>query len=110
MQQGCCIYFANLHIKSLPLSEKEVIKILQTLDNDNLIIAKPKSPHKDFSIFWEITLNSNCLEYFHNKKINKISNRRDWIKTYVPITISTFSLIVSIISLLISLYNLSHGM
>lgn len=97
-------------IKSLPLSEKEVIKILQTLDSDNLIIAKPKSPHKDFSIYWEITLNSNCLEYFNIKKMNKVSNRRDWIRTYVPIAISIFSLIVSIISLLISLYTLSHGM
>lgn len=97
-------------IHGLQLAEDEIVKILITLDTEGLIIAKPRSPHKDFSLYWEITLNKECLKYFEYKKKDIIVNRRDWVKTYIPITISFFALIISIISLLISLYRLSHGM
>lgn len=73
-------------ISVLQISEKEIIKILNTLHEDGLIIAKPRSPHKDFSLYWEITVRTKCLEYFNNKKHAKTINRRDWIRTYVPIT------------------------
>ena len=73
------------------------ISILQIL-----IIAKPRSPHKDFSLYWEITIKTECLEYFNNKKRAKTTNRRDWIRTYVPITLSFSSIIISIIALIIA--------
>lgn len=85
----------------LQIPEKEIIKILNTLHEDGLIIAKPKSPHKDFSLYWEITIRTECLEYFNNKKRAKTTNRRDWIRTYVPITLSIASIIISIIALII---------
>lgn len=97
-------------IHGLQLTEDEIVKILMTLNAEGLIIAEPRSPHKDFSLYWEIALNKECLKYFEFKKKNRIANRRDWIKTYIPITISFSALIISIISLLVSLYRLSHGM
>ncbi len=89
-------------ISVLQISEKEIIKILNTLHEDGLIIAKPRSPHKDFSLYWEITIKTECLEYFDNKKRAKTTNRRDWIKTYI----SVFALIISIMSMIISLLSL----
>lgn len=86
----------------LQIPEKEIIKILNTLHEDGLIIAKPRSPHKDFSLYWEITVRTECLEYFNNKKRAKTTNRRDWIKTYI----SVFALIISIMSMIISLLSL----
>ena len=94
----------------LQIPEKEIIKILNTLHEDGLIIAKPRSPHKDFSSYWKITVKSECLEYFNNKKQVKIANKRDWIKTYIPIIISSLSLIISIAALVISIIKLSKGM
>ena len=94
----------------LQIPEKEISKILNTLHEDGLIIAKPRSPHKDFSSYWEITVKSECLEYFNNKKQVKIANKRDWIKTYIPIIISSLSLIISIAALVISIIKLSKGM
>lgn len=89
-------------ISVLQIPEKEIIKILSTLHEDGLIVAKPRSPHKDFSLYWEITVRTECLEYFNNKKRAKTTNRRDWIRTYV----SVFALIISIMSMIISLLSL----
>lgn len=86
----------------LQIPEKEIIKILNTLHEDGLIIAKPRSSHKDFSLYWEITVRTECLEYFNNKKRAKTTNRRNWIRTYI----SVFALIISIMSMIISLLSL----
>ena len=94
----------------LQISEKEIIKILNTLHEDGMIIAKPRSPHKDFSLYWEITIKTECLEYFNNKKRAQTTNRRDWIRTYIPIIISSVSLLISIAALIISIIKLSNGM
>ena len=94
----------------LQIPEEEICKTLLTLSEDGVIIAKPRSPHKDFSLYWEITIKSECLEYFNNKKQAKIANKRDWIKTYIPIIISSLSLVISIAALVISIIKLSKGM
>jgi len=94
----------------LQIPEQEICKTLLTLSEDGVIIAKPRSPHKDFSLYWEITITSECLEYFTNKKQVKIANKRDWIKTYIPIITSSLSLVISIAALVISIIKLSKGM
>lgn len=96
-------------IGGLDIPEDEIIKILFTLHEDGLIIANPKSPHKDFSIFWEITITSKCLNYFHTLKQSRVTNRREWVRTYIPITLSTLSLIISAISLLLAFSNYRMG-
>ena len=94
----------------LQIPEQEICKTLLTLSEDGVLIAKPRSPHKDFSLYWEITIKSECLEYFTNKKQVKIANKRDWIKTYIPIITSSLSLVISIAALVISIIKLSTGM
>ena len=94
----------------LQIPEQEICKTLLTLSEDGVIIAKPRSPHKDFSLYWEITIKSECLEYFTNKKQVKIANKRDWIKTYIPIITSSLSLVISIAALVIRIIKLSKGM
>ena len=94
----------------LQIPEQEICKTLLTLIEDGVIIAKPRSPHKDFSLYWEITIKSECLEYFTNKKQVKIANKRDWIKTYIPIITSSLSLVISLAALVISIIKLSKGM
>ncbi len=92
----------NEDVNDLEIPEKEVIQILNTLHEDGLIFAKPRSIHKDFSLYWDITLNTECLEYFNNKNRAKTLDRRDIIKTYIPIALSVISIIISIIALIIS--------
>ena len=97
-------------ISGLNISEDEAIKILITLNEDGLINTYPMSPHRDFSAFWKIVINTKCLNYFSEIKQKETANRREWVRTYMPITISTIALIISITSLILNIYKLSHGM
>lgn len=93
------IYFSQNDVKFIGLSEKEISKILLTLQEDGLLTVKTKSVHNDFSMPWKLALKSECIEYFEIKKNNNAINRREWIRTYIPITLSIIAIIISIISL-----------
>lgn len=95
------IKLSRTDIKTLDISEKEVIQILNTLNKDKLIITNPKSPNKDFSVFWEITISTECINYFANLKINERNDRRARIQTYAPIILSIIAIIISTIDLII---------
>lgn len=94
-------------IEKLNIPENIAAKILLSLQEDGLITARPRSAHKDFRAFWDIMINVNCLEYFNRKKQEKVANRREFIRTYIPVIISFIALAVSICSLLLNLYKLS---
>lgn len=79
----------------LNIPESEISRILHTLQQDGLIIIKSKSVHNDFSMFWTIALKSSCINYFEIKSQKDKTNRREWVRTYVPITISFIALIKS---------------
>ena len=81
--------------KSIGLEENEMSRILFTLQEDDFITIKRKSNHNDFSIYWSIILKSSCIHYFENKSQKIKINRREWIKTYIPIIISLIALIKS---------------
>lgn len=93
-------------ISVLHIPEQEICKILFLLNDDGLIIAKPRSPHKDFSLYWDISIKTACLEYFENKKQSHITNKRDWVKTYIPIILSSLSLLISIAALIVSIIKI----
>ncbi len=93
-------------IEKLNIPENIAVKILLSLQEDDLIVAKPESLHKNFSACWNIVLKQKCLNYFLDKKQMRIADRREFIRTYVPIIISSIALAVSICSLLLSLHNL----
>lgn len=82
-------------IDIIKLTEQEIIQCLYLLQSDNLLIIKVKSIHDDFSRFWTVELNSSCIFYFENKKLNTVSNKREWVRTYIPISISLIALIRS---------------
>lgn len=97
-------------ISVLQIPEIEIIKILNTLHEDHLITAKPKSPHKDFSAYWDIIVTYNCLNYFNKQKKERVLDKRDRTKTYIPIILSIISIIISVVSLVISIIKLTCGL
>ena len=88
--------------QELKMSEEEIRSTLHTLADENFIRIEHKPIHEDFDRFWKIFIKEECIEYFDKKKTKKIENRRDWIRTYVPITLSIASIIISIIALIIA--------
>lgn len=92
-------------IEKLNINDKEAAKILLTLNDSKLISIKAKSIHNDFNMFWYVTILPSSLEYFDKQKHNKVSNKREWVRTYIPIMFSSISIIISIISLLITMHK-----
>ena len=80
---------------TLNISEREIINVINTLHAENLIECSFMSPHKDLSAPCRIIVLNDCLKYFENKKETKIQNRRELVRTYIPIIISTIALIKS---------------
>lgn len=87
--------FAKKDLGAVKLSEKQAVRALNSLETDGLLKIKKKSIHDDLSVPWYVELSSPGIHYFENKQENRKNNRRDWIKTYIPITISTIALIKS---------------
>lgn len=82
-------------LEKINLTEQQIVKILYLLQSDNLIKIKVKSVHDDFSRFWTVELNSSCVFYFEGKRTAKTNNRREWVRTYIPLIISSIALIKS---------------
>lgn len=78
------------------ISENDFITCLYYFEQCNLINTYWYDTHKkDFGKSIRIELLPSALSYFDNKRVNKKSNRRDIIKTYIPIIISSISLLKS---------------
>ena len=83
------------NISSIGLTEKEIIQTIFLLQEDDFLSIKGKSIHNDFSMYWTIALKSKCVHYFDDKKDRKIANKREWIRTYIPISVSILALLKS---------------
>ena len=57
----------------------------------------------DFNVANLVVLNSKLLHYFDEIKNNNKSDRREFVRTYFPIIISSCSAIISLIALIISI-------
>lgn len=87
-------------------TDKEIIKKLNELKNLDFITIKWYGQnHNNLDCAVDITILKDGINYFSNKKKNKISNKRDRIKTYVPITISFIALLKSFDTEIIWLWN-----
>lgn len=86
-------------VETLGFNEKQAAQLLHLIQTDGLIKIKFKPNSGDFKVFWRIDLTSKCVHYFDNKHDKNTIKRREQIKTYVPIIISTIALIFSGISL-----------
>lgn len=82
-------------IETIGLTEQEIVQILFILQEKKYIEITRKSVHNNFSMSWHITLYDACINYFKNKKSQIKSNKREWVRTYLPITISLISLVKS---------------
>lgn len=88
-------------IENLNISIQDASAILLELQNDNMLSIEHKDP--DFNVANLVVLNSKLLHYFDEIKNDNKSNRREFVRTYFPIIISSFSAIISLIALIISI-------
>lgn len=78
------------------MSDDKLIPILNELESNGLINIKWFSPHHDNSTYAiDITILPDGRNYFKNKKEKKKTNKREAIKTYIPIIISLVTLLKS---------------
>ena len=70
-------------------TDKQIIKKLNEFENLGFITIKWYSTnHNNLNYAVDVTVLKDSINYFADKKKNRTSNKRDWIKTYIPITIS----------------------
>ena len=80
------------------INKQELLKIVHFLANNNYIKMEMDCIHEDFPHYVIFEPLSKCLNYFEQKRINKIMTKRTKIKIYIPIIISIISLIWAILS------------
>ena len=88
-------------LETINLSEQEVIQILCLLAEDKLIRIINRSVNDDLSRYWEVALTGECVDYFENKKIRAVANKRDQIKTWIQYTLTIIAIIISVIALFV---------
>lgn len=77
-------------------TDKQIIKELNEFENLGFVTIKWYSPnHNNLNYAVDVTVLKDGINYFADKKKNRTSNKRDWIKTYIPITISFIALLKS---------------
>lgn len=82
------------------MGENEFINQLSILETEGFITVHFRATHRDLTYFITVDLHEPIINYFKNKKAKKINNRREIIRTYIPITLSLIAIIISIISLI----------
>lgn len=77
-------------------TDKQIIKKLNEFENLGFVTIKWYSPnHNNLNYAVDVTVLKDGINYFADKKKNRTSNRREWIKTYIPVTISFIALLKS---------------
>lgn len=62
-------------------TDKQIIKKLNEFENLGFVTIKWYSPnHNDLNYAVDVTILKDGINYFADKKKNRTSNRRDWIK------------------------------
>lgn len=85
--------FANSEISDV--GENEFINQISILETEGLIKVNFRTAHRDLKYFITIDLLEPILNYFESKKSKSKLSRREWIRTYLPITISALALLKS---------------
>ncbi len=89
-------------VKSLELTEDEVINAIKFLNIDNYIRIITKG-RLDFTVFWKLELTSDGIHYFEAKKETKKEKRNKWIQFWIPVSVSIVALGIAGLSLLLEL-------
>lgn len=75
------------------INDKELIQIFTYLEQVDFIKIKWTGVnHNDLTVAVDITLLPDGTNYFSNKKRQKKTNKREFIRLYIPIVISLLSL------------------
>lgn len=82
-------------VKAFNISEKDMSRILFTLQEDGYVNIKAKSVHNDFSRYWEIALKTSCIHYFKNKKEAHKKEFSEKFHFWLPLVISIIALLYS---------------
>lgn len=89
------------------LDDKEIIQALNMFEKYNLMKVKWYGANRDnLDMAVTIDILPDGENYFKNKKNNKTSSRREWVRTYIPIILSTIALLKSFQSEIISVVKL----
>ena len=91
------ISISKADLSNINLSEQEITRYIHLMQQEGLIEIKRKSTHNDFSISWQIALDSKCVHYFENKQTMQKQNRNNWIQFWIPVTISIAAIITAIL-------------
>ena len=87
--------------------DKEIIQALNMFEKYNLMKVKWYGTDRDnLDMAVTIDILPDGESYFKNKKNNKTSSRREWVRTYIPIILSTIALLKSFQSEIISVVKL----
>ena len=87
--------------------DKEIIRALNMFEKYNLIKIKWYGTERDnLDMAVTIDILPDGESYFKNKKNNKVNLRREWIRTYIPVTLSLIALLKSFQPEIISLVKL----
>ena len=87
------------------IGEDEFINQISILETEGLIKVNFRTAHRDLKYFITIDLLEPILNYFDNKKSKTKSNRREWVRTYLPITISGIALLKSFSPEIVALWE-----
>lgn len=77
-------------------TDKQIIKKLNEFEDLGFVTIKWYSPnHNNLNYAVDVTVLKDGINYFADKKKNRTSSKRDWIKTYISVTISFIALLKS---------------
>lgn len=91
------ISISKSDLPALNLSEQEASRYIHLLQKADLIQINRKSVHNDFSMSWNIVLDSDCVNYFENKEATRKDKRNNWIQFWIPVSLSIVAIISSIL-------------
>ena len=95
--------FANSKIFNI--GEDEFIKQISELETDGLIEVKFNAGHRDLKYGVSVVLHSGIINYFDDKKERNKNKRDEWIKFWIPVSISIIALLKSFSSEIIALWE-----
>ena len=95
--------FLNSYIANI--GEEEFIKQISILETDGLIEVVFHMGHRSLKYGVSVILHSDIINYFDNKRKQARNNRNEWIKFWIPVSISIIALLKSFIPEIIALWE-----
>lgn len=95
-------------IQPLQMEETDFMRLLHELETKHYINLKRKSGQNDLSVFAEIELLPNSLDYFEKKKEHQKAEKRakrTEVRAWIALVISILAFCASIVSLYLQFFR-----